>query len=106
MEILNIPFSIEQFSIATALLVFTAYLIIDAMYAYYILSVDERKPYRAATTGAIMHFLLAFGVLSYVQNFIYIFPIAIGSWLGTFIVIKNKKTKNGPTRKNKTSRFN
>jgi hypothetical protein len=44
-------------------------------------------------TGAIMHFILALGVLSYVQNYLYIIPLALGSWVGTFLVVNREQKK-------------
>jgi uncharacterized membrane protein YfcA len=64
------------------------YIVVDSMYAYYTLKVSEKKPVHTATSGALIHFLLAIGVLSYVQNYLYIIPLAIGSWIGTYIVEK------------------
>ncbi len=63
-------------------------MLVDGMYAYYTLAVTKKKPVASATVGALMHFLIAFGVLSYVQNYLYLIPLAIGSWLGTYIVVK------------------
>ena len=76
--------------------VLVSYFIVDAMYAHYTLAVTELKALSAANTGALMHFLLAVGVLSYVQNYLYIFPIAIGSWSGTYFIIfrKQKQMRN------------
>lgn len=83
-----------NFNWLIALGVMVAYFVIDAMYAHYTLSVARLNAFASANTGALMHFLLAFGVLSYVENFLYIFPIAIGSWLGTFYIIMSKQGKN------------
>ena len=65
-----------------------AYVLIDGMYAYYTLAVVDRKPVVSATIGALMHFLIAFWVLSYVQNYFYVIPLALGSWVGTFLIVK------------------
>jgi hypothetical protein len=75
------------FKLITALLVFCAYLVIDALYAYYTLAVTQKKPFVSATVGASMHFLIAFGVLNYTENYLYVIPIALGSWVGTFCVV-------------------
>jgi hypothetical protein len=58
----------NEFDIWVALVVFVAYLLIDAMYTYYTLVVTRKKPVTSATVGVLMHFLIAFGVLNYVQN--------------------------------------
>jgi hypothetical protein len=87
----NIQASLQTFSVLLALGVMLAYFIVDAMYAHYTLSVTELKAASAANTGALMHFLLALGVLSYVENYLYIIPIAIGSWGGTYYIVSKRK---------------
>jgi len=76
-----------------ALILFTAYAVVDAMYARYTLSVTKAKPFEAATVGALMHFILAFGVINYVKNYLYIVPLALGSWIGTYLVVRYERKK-------------
>ncbi|EKE21874.1 MAG: hypothetical protein ACD_7C00099G0006 [uncultured bacterium] len=83
----------QQFNIKIAILIFLAYFLIDAMYAVYTLSVVKKKPLVASSIGALMHFLLAFGVINYVQNYLYIIPLALGSWLGTYFIVSREKNK-------------
>ncbi len=83
----------EAFNVVTATIVFAAYIVVDGMYAYYTLAVAEKRPFRAATTGSLMHFLLAIGVLSYVENYLYVLPLALGSWIGTYVVVKLREEK-------------
>ncbi len=83
--------SVATFNFLIAFSVTIAYFVVDAMYAHYTLSAAELRALPAANTGALMHFLLALGVLSYVQNYLYIIPIAIGSWFGTYVVVKREK---------------
>jgi hypothetical protein len=78
----------QSFNFITATIVLIAYLLIDAMYAYYTLAITKKMPFTAASLGALMHFLIAFGVLNYVENYLYIIPIAIGSWIGTYLVVR------------------
>ena len=54
----------------TAFVVFAAYIVIDGMYAYYTVAVTHKKPFKAASSGAVMHFMIAFGVLNYVENYL------------------------------------
>jgi hypothetical protein len=88
----NILSEYEGFSWLIACSICFAYIITDALYAYYTLAVAEHKALRAANTGALLHFLIALGVLSYVENYLYIIPIAIGSWVGTYLLV-NKDCK-------------
>ena len=84
----------NSFNFLYALGIATAYFIADSFYAYYTLFVVQYRAVMAATTGALIHFLLAFGVLSYTQNYLYVIPIVIGSWIGTYVVVKSSKTSN------------
>lgn len=78
----------QSFHIEIGIALLCMYTVIDAMYAYYTVVVTKKRPLTSATVSAIMHFLLAFGVLSYTQNYLYIVPIAIGSWIGTYLVVR------------------
>lgn len=89
---MNIYVAWSSFNFEIAFIIFIAYILVDGMYAYYTLQVTKRKPFSSATTGALMHFLLAFGVLNYVQNYLYLIPLAIGSWIGTYIVVKRAQS--------------
>ncbi len=82
----------ENFDLRVALLIFVAYIFIDGLYAYYTLSVVQLKPLRSATTGLTIHLLVAFGVINYVGNPIYIIPLAIGSWVGTYFMVSREKS--------------
>ncbi len=78
----------QSFNILTGIALLGMYTLIDAMYAYYTVVVIKKRPLMSANVSAIMHFLLAFGVLSYTQNYLYVVPIAIGSWIGTYLVVR------------------
>jgi hypothetical protein len=79
----------QNFDIGLAAILFLAYVFADGLYAYYTISVSRQRAVRAATSSAFIHILLAFGVLSYVQNFLYVIPIAIGSWVGIYLVVSH-----------------
>ena len=83
----------HSFNFIVAIGILIAYIIIDGMYAYYTLLVTNKKPFASATIGALMHFLIAVGVLNYVHNYLYIIPIAIGSWIGTYFVVKKEQNR-------------
>lgn len=85
----------QNFSWLTAAVVFISYFVVDAMYAYYTLKVVELKAGRSATTGAIMYLLLAVGIISYTQNILYLIPLVMGAWLGTFAVVRFERTRRG-----------
>lgn len=95
-------FTVKEFSFVIAFVIFIASVLVDGMYAFYTQSVVRRNPIASATTGALMHFLIAFGVFSYVQNFLYVIPLALGSWIGTYFVVRrdyrnSQKVRSAPS---------
>jgi presenilin-like A22 family membrane protease len=78
----------DEFNYITACTVFLVYVIIDCLYAAYVISVSRGQALLAATCTSIIYSLLAFGVLSYSKNVWYIVPLASGAFLGTFITVK------------------
>lgn len=78
----------QSFDFEIAILILVTYVVLDGMYAYYTVSVTKKKPFVSASVGASMHFLIAFGVLNYVENYLYIVPIALGSFIGTYLVVR------------------
>lgn len=83
----------EDFSWVTAAFIFLTYVAIDMLYAAYIICVGERRAFEAAILTAIIYSLLAFGVVSYSKNIMYLIPLSSGAFLGTFIMVKLKKGK-------------
>ncbi len=73
--------------------IFVAYMLIDALYARWTFEITRLDEYRAATTGAIMHILLAFGVLNYTGNYLYVVPLVLGSAIGTFFYVRAERLR-------------
>lgn len=85
---------IKSFNLIIALLILLTYTITDALYAKYTLDVANYNEIKAASIGALIHFFLAFGVINYTENWLYIFPLALGSWIGTFLMVKKERLNN------------
>lgn len=81
----------NDFSWTTAALILLVYIVVDMLYAYYIILVEKREPVRAACVSAVLYSLLAFGVVSYSKNILYLFPLATGAWIGTFLTVAWKR---------------
>jgi hypothetical protein len=64
-----------------------SYFALDILFVFYTYAVVKRKPLRAATTAGSMYFLMAVGIMSYVDNPLYLIPLAAGSWVGTYIMV-------------------
>lgn len=81
----------ENFNWITAATVFIVYVIVDIVYAMYVLSVSRGHPIAAASYGSAIYTLGAYGVLTYSENPLYLVPLAFGAFLGTYLVVKYKK---------------
>jgi len=81
--------------------VFTAYFVFDWLYAKYTLAIANLKAVSASILGMIIYVISAFGVLNYVENFLYIIPMVIGGGFGMFFAIQREKhkTANQPIKK-------
>jgi uncharacterized BrkB/YihY/UPF0761 family membrane protein len=81
----------DEFSYITAASIFATYVVIDMLYAWYIMSVNKKRALTAAFLTAIIYSLLAFGVVSYSKNIYYLIPLASGAFTGTYLMVKFKE---------------
>jgi hypothetical protein len=81
----------SEFSWATACLIFITYVLIDILYAWYIIAVGKRQEVQAAVASSLLYSLAAYGVITYSRNITYIAFLAAGAFLGTYIIVKLKK---------------
>ncbi len=81
----------DDFSYLTAASIFATYVVIDMLYAWYIMSVNKKRALTAAFLTAIIYSLLAFGVVSYSKNIYYLIPLASGAFTGTYLMVRFKE---------------
>jgi hypothetical protein len=56
----------------------------DAAYVMFTSAVVARKRVPAASWSSILYLLSSFAVISYTNNWVYLFFAALGSWIGAF----------------------
>jgi uncharacterized membrane protein YfcA len=79
---------IENTNIWTCLLLFVVYLIFDILSTLYLRAVSELKAAKASILSTILFLMSIYGTIEYINNFVYILPIAVGGFLGSFITIR------------------
>jgi len=77
-----------MFSWGIALLVTLSYVIIDALYALYTIHIQRGNAKMAASVGAGMYALMAYGIMTFTTQPIYIIFVALGSWIGTYALVR------------------
>jgi hypothetical protein len=78
----------HDFSPVTAVLVFATYVVIDVLYAAYIIAVGDRRAVRAAALSAVIYSLLAYGVVTFSKNIAYLVPLSAGAFVGTYVTVR------------------
>jgi predicted small integral membrane protein len=68
----------------TALGVVVATAATDAVYVMFSSAVAQQKRVPAATWSSLWYLLSSFAVISYTQDWIYVFFAAAGSWVGAY----------------------
>ena len=85
---------LETFNFGLAVGLFGIYFLLDAINAFFTIKVIQMAPFHAASAGCTMHFFIALGVISYVNNFWYLIPMMAGSWFGIFTLLSYRKYKD------------
>jgi small basic protein len=80
-----------DFNLGTAGVVFVTYFLIDILYAVYVIYVGKRDAVRSALASSALYSLAAYGVITYSRNIAYVVPLALGAFLGTYVIVKFKK---------------
>jgi uncharacterized protein YebE (UPF0316 family) len=78
----------QDFNWWTALTVFVVYVFFDILYALYVICVSRRQALAASAISAVLYSLGAYGVMNYLHNPLYLIPLAIGAFIGTYVAVK------------------
>lgn len=78
----------SEFSWTQATLVFAVYVVFDILYALYVLCVARKQAIRASAISSALYSLGAYGVMTYLENPLYLVPLALGAFLGTFLAVR------------------
>jgi uncharacterized protein YebE (UPF0316 family) len=78
----------ETFSWTTAFTVFVVYVFFDILYALYVICVSKRQAFAASAISSLLYSLGAYGVMNYLHNVLYLIPLAIGAFIGTYVAVK------------------
>jgi len=77
-----------DFSWWTALTVFVVYVFFDILYALYVICVSQQKALAASLVSSVLYSLGAYGVMSYTHNALYLIPLGLGAFVGTYIAVR------------------
>lgn len=72
---------------------FALYCLVEALDSSLTLSITRHESFKSANTTLILYIILGIEVLAFVSNYLYTIPIALGAWLGTFLLIEHEKRR-------------
>lgn len=78
----------HDFSILKAFMITVAYILIDAQYATYTMLIQKQRAFAAALVASLMYALMAYGIIAYTSEPIYVIFVSIGSFIGTYLAIR------------------
>lgn len=78
----------NDFDPLQAAIVFGVYVVFDILYAIYVFCVSRKLAMSASLVSAVLYSLGAYGVMTYMENPLYLFPLACGAFLGTFLAVR------------------
>ena len=81
---------IQTFDIRIAVLIFITYFLLDMLYAYYILCVENKQSFMSSLMAGCVTLLAAFGVVSFSKNMFYAVPLFCGAFAGTYTTMTLK----------------
>ena len=90
---------ISEFKLSVALLIFSTYFILDMFYAYYILCIESRQNLMSSFMAGMITSLSAFGIVNFSKNMLYVVPLFLGAFAGTYFTMKLKEILQSRKRK-------
>ena len=80
-----------NFFVAFGLLVF--YFVVEMLDSSLTFSLTQHRSLRSALVTFILYTTLAIEVVAIIANYLYIFPVAIGAALGSYVIVEYEKKK-------------
>ena len=77
----------HDFNWWTALTVFIVYVLFDILYALYVIFVSQQRALAASFVSSVLYSLGAYGVMNYTHNALYLIPLGLGAFIGTYIAV-------------------
>lgn len=91
LDLMSVPEAINNFNVPLAVGLFILYCLVEALDSSLTLSITQHRSLRSANTTLILYIILGIEVLAFVSNYLYTIPIALGAWLGTYLLIEREK---------------
>ena len=84
----------RNFNFFFAIGLFALYAFVEMLDSSLTLSITKHQSIRSANLSFVLYIIWGIEVLAFISNYLYTFPIALGAWLGTYLLIEREKRNN------------
>lgn len=91
LELMSLSEAIDNFNVLIAIGLFLIYCVVEFLDSSLTLSITRHQSVKSANTTLILYIILGIEVLAFVSNYLYTIPVALGAWLGTYLLIEREK---------------
>lgn len=70
---------------------FALYCLVEALDSSLTFSITKHESFKAANKTLILYIILGIEILAFVSNYLYTVPIAMGAWLGSYLIVEREK---------------
>ncbi len=92
-EIPSLSDAASDFNALVALGLFAFYLVVEILDSSLTFSLTQHKSVQSAVVTFILYTTVAIEVVAIISNYLYIFPVAIGAAIGSYMVVEYEKKK-------------
>ncbi|MEO5691369.1 MAG: hypothetical protein ABIQ64_04235 [Candidatus Saccharimonadales bacterium] len=92
-ELLPLHEAVSNFNFLVAIGLFIFYLFVEMLDSSLTFSLTQHKSLRSAVVTFILYTTLAVEIAAVVSNYLYVFPLALGAALGSYLVVEYEKKK-------------
>ncbi len=91
LDLMSLPEAMASFNFLAAIGLFVLYCFVEMLDSSLTLSITRHESLRSANTTLVLYIILGIEVLAFVSNYLYTIPIAMGAWLGTYLLVEREK---------------
>lgn len=92
-ELLSPSQAVQSFNVIAAVGLLVFYMIVEMLDSSLTFSLTQHKSLRSAIVTFTLYMTLAVEIAAIISNYLYIFPVAIGAALGSYLVVEHEKKK-------------
>lgn len=83
--------SIMELTFWNIVFVFLSTLLVDIVWAYYFIKIAQKQPVQAGILSILIALTSAYVTISYVHNPLFLIPVGLGAYIGTYYAVKKHK---------------